>query len=105
MKTWVRFIATVIQVTPHGVVVSNSLDGKIFFLRNYPYKVPVNTVIHAFAIDDGFQSYKDSSGAEQTVHAFDYGVPATSSSPSKPASKQNSPAAKPTNSAPPAQSK
>src|SRR5688500_9983914 len=37
MKTWNRFVLTTIQNTPEGAVVSNSLDNKVFFLRNYPY--------------------------------------------------------------------
>jgi len=105
MKSWVRFIATTVQNTPEGVVVSNSLDGKVFFLRNYPYKVPVNTVIHAFAVEDGYQSYKDAAGAEQTVHAYDYGIPATASPVQRPAPKPASSSTKPTNATPQGSSK
>jgi hypothetical protein len=90
MKTWNRFILTTVQNTPEGVVVSNFLDNKIFFLRNYPYKVPTNSVIHVFAVEDGFHSYKDVSGGPETVHAYDYGTPVTSGS---------APTAKPTNAA------
>src|SRR5690349_15104298 len=39
MEAWNRFILTTIESTREGVVVSNSLDNKTFFLRNYPYKV------------------------------------------------------------------
>jgi hypothetical protein len=105
MKSWVRFIATTVQNTPEGVVVSNSLDGKVFFLRNYPYKVPVNTVIHAFAFEDGYRSYKDAAGAEQTVHAYDYGIPATASPVQRPAPKPASSSTKPTNATPQGSSK
>jgi hypothetical protein len=75
MKAWGRTIATTIENHPTGVLVSNNSDKKTFFLRNYPYKVPTGTVIHIFSVDSGFYTYKDSSGAEQTVHAADYGIP------------------------------
>lgn len=105
MKPWGRFILTTVQDTPEGVVVSNSLDGKVFFLRNYPYKVPVNTVIHAFAVEDGYQNYKDAAGTEHSVHAYDYGIPVTASSAQKPAPKQASSSTKPTNATPQPSSK
>lgn len=94
MKTWGRTIATTIENHATGVLVTNNSDQKIFFLRNYPYKVPPGTVIHIFSVDSGFYSFKDSSGAEQTVHAADYGIPYNPATEKKPTAK------KPTNSAP-----
>lgn len=75
MATWRRNIANIVEYHPDGVVVRNVSDQKLFFLRNYPYKVPPNTEIHIFTIDSGFHSYKDSAGNQNTVHAADYGIP------------------------------
>jgi hypothetical protein len=75
MKIWIRTAVTTMENHPTGVLVSNNSDKKVFFLRNYPYKVPPGTVIQFFSVDSGFYSYKDSSGNENTVHAADYGIP------------------------------
>jgi hypothetical protein len=75
MKVWGRTIVTTIENKPGGVLVRNNFDQKVFFLRNYPYQVPPNTVIQFFSVDSGFYTYKDSSGVSQTVHAADYGLP------------------------------
>jgi hypothetical protein len=76
MEVWGRFIATTMDQNARGVLVSNSLDSKVALLRNYPYQVPKGTLIHYFAVAlPGFHTYKDASGAEQTVHIYDYGIP------------------------------
>lgn len=75
MEPWRRFILTTIESSPEGVLVSNHGDNKVFFLRNYPYKVPANTVIHVFALDSGYHKFTKASGEAETYHAFDYGIP------------------------------
>ncbi|HVK58252.1 MAG TPA: hypothetical protein VM735_05685 [Candidatus Kapabacteria bacterium] len=75
MKVWGRTIVTTIENKPGGVLVRNNNDQKVFFLRNYPYNVAPNTVIQFFSVDSGFHTYKNASGASETVHAADYGVP------------------------------
>ena len=76
MEVWNRFVLTTMERSGDGLMVSNSLDQKVFLLRNYPYAVPKNTVIHAFAVAlTDLHTYKDASGAEHTVHVYDYGIP------------------------------
>ena len=76
MEVWNRFVLTTMERSGDGLLVSNSLDQKVFLLRNYPYAVPKNTVIHAFAVAlTDLHTYKDASGAEHTVHVYDYGIP------------------------------
>lgn len=75
MEPWNRFILTTIESSPEGVLVSNYGDNKVFFLRNYPYKVPPNTVIHVFALDSGYHKFTKPRGEAETYHAFDYGIP------------------------------
>jgi hypothetical protein len=92
MAAWDRFILRTVESAAEGVVVSNTLDNKVFFLRNYPYKVAANSVIHVFAVEDGYYTYQDSNGAEQTVHAYNYGIPSTSERKPGPEKPKSSPA-------------
>ena len=76
MEVWNRFVLTAMDRSGNGLLVSNSLDKKVFLLRNYPYQVPKNTVIHVFAVAlTDLHTYKDSIGVENTVHIYDYGIP------------------------------
>lgn len=75
MKVWGRTIVTTIENKPGGVLVRNNSDQKVFFLRNYPYQVPPNTVIQFFSVDSGFYTYNNANGGSDTVHAADYGIP------------------------------
>lgn len=89
MEPWRRFIVTTIESGPDGVLVSNQGDNKVFFLQNYPYKVPGNTVIHVFALDSGYHKFKKASGEAETYHAFDYGIPYNPATEKKGAGKKD----------------
>ncbi len=76
MDVWGRFIATTMERDASGLLVKNSLDSKVALLRNYPYQVPKGALIHFFAVaQTELHTYKDSSGVENTVHIYDYGIP------------------------------
>jgi len=76
MEVWNRFIVTTMDRSGDGLLMSNSLDSKVALFRNYPYQVPKGSVVHLFAVAlTDLHTYKDASGAEHTVHVYDYGIP------------------------------
>ena len=75
MREWNRMTVTTMDPSGTGLLVLNSVDNKVFLLRNYPYFVPKKTVIDVFAVTlTEAYVYKDSSGTEQTVPVYDYGL-------------------------------
>ena len=73
---WKRITATTMDPSGHGLLVANSVDNRVIFLRNYPFFVPKKSTIDVFAVAlDEVHTYKDASGVEQTAPVFDYGIP------------------------------
>ena len=73
---WKRITAMTMDPSGHGLLVVNSVDNRVIFLRNYPFFVPKKSTIDVFAVAlDEVHTYKDASGVEQTAPVFDYGIP------------------------------
>jgi hypothetical protein len=73
---WKRLTVTTMDPSGHGLMVANSVDNKVIFLRNYPFFVPKKSTIDVFVVAlDEVHTYKDASGVEQTAPVFDYGIP------------------------------
>ncbi|MGZ8900099.1 MAG: hypothetical protein ACXW3Z_08385 [Limisphaerales bacterium] len=75
MPAWKRFEVTVTEHLKDGMLVTNTADSKMFFIKNYPRKLPTGTMIQLFVLDIGTYEYKPPGATPLTLHAFDYGTP------------------------------
>ena len=75
MPAWKRFEVTVTEHLRDGMLVSNTSDSLMFFVKNYPRKLPVGTMLQMFVLDIGTYEYKPPGAAPIDLHAFDYGIP------------------------------
>lgn len=75
MPAWLRFEVTVKEHLKDGMLVSNTADELMFHVRNYPRKLPVDTMLQLFVLDVGLYEHKNPGGTPSTLHSFDYGIP------------------------------
>lgn len=75
MPAWKRFEVTVTEHLKDGMLVTNTSDSAMFFIKNYPRKLPVGTMLQMFVLDVGTYNYKPPGAAAVPLHAFDYGTP------------------------------
>jgi len=77
MPAWKRFEVTVTEYLKEGMLVTNTSDEKLFYVKNYPQKLPVGTTIQLFVLDVGVYDHQPKGASLATLHAFDYGIPYT----------------------------
>jgi hypothetical protein len=75
MPAWKRFEVKISEHLKEGMLVENVSDKLTFFVKNYPRKLPVGTVLQVFVLDVGLYTHAPAGGTKLTLHAFDYGVP------------------------------
>jgi hypothetical protein len=84
MPAWKRFEVTITEQLKDGMLVSNTSDNMMFFIKNYPRKLPSGTMLQMFVLDIGFYEHKPPGAATISLHAFDYGTPYNPATEKKP---------------------